>query len=115
MIIVIYCVQAARDGRRENQTAPERLKRMVIVLDSTLAENGVFMEALVEEVEEAGIEHRVGREGPVGCVRWGRKQRERIVTDDAQVCVCVCVCVCVHMCVHMCVHACVRCMCDTAL
>jgi hypothetical protein len=39
----------------------------------------------VEELEEAGVEYRVGKGGPVGGVRWRRKQLERTVSDDAQI------------------------------
>lgn len=60
---------------------------MILVLDSTLSENRDLMEALVEELEEAGVEYRVGEGGPVGSIRWRRKQKERNVTDDARVCV----------------------------
>ena len=63
---------------------------MVLILDSTLVQNRDFMEALVEELDEAGVEHRVGQDGPVGSVRWRRKQHERSVTDDAQVYDCLC-------------------------
>lgn len=59
---------------------------MILILDSTLAENADFMEALVEELEESGIEHRVSERGLVGSVRWKRKHCQRTVTADAQVC-----------------------------
>ena len=76
-----------KDTRKESQAPADRLRHMVLVLDSTLSENSDLMESLVEELEEAGVEYRVGKGGPVGGVRWRRKQLERTVSDDAQVCV----------------------------
>ena len=52
---------------------------MVLVLDSSLAENSEFMESLVGELEE------VGGGGVPGGVTWRRKQRERNVTENAEV------------------------------
>lgn len=74
-----------RDSRRDVQRPQDRLKQMILVLDSTLSENRDLMEALVEELEEAGVEYRVGEGGPVGSIRWRRKQKERNVTDDARI------------------------------
>ena len=58
---------------------------MVLVLDSSLAENSELMESLVGELEEMGVEHRVGVGGVPGGVTWRRKQRERNVTENAEV------------------------------
>ena len=64
---------------------------MVLVLDSSLAENSEFMESLVGELEEMGVEHRVGVGGVPGGVAWRRKQRERNVTENAEVGTLLCV------------------------
>ena len=78
--------QVERDSRKETQRPEDRLRQMVMVLDSTLSDNRDLMEAVVEELEEAGVEHRVGDDGvPVGSVTWRRKQRKRNINKDAQV------------------------------
>ena len=78
----------SRVGQQQSSNPRERLRQMVLVLDSSLAENCELMESLVEELEEAGVEHRVCHGGaPAGGVRWRRKQRERVVSSDGQVCV----------------------------
>ena len=76
-----------RAGRRENKTPQERLRGMVVVLGSSLSESSEFMECLVEEMEEVGVELRVGVGGAPGGVSWRRKQR-----DPVSVCMCVHVC-----------------------
>lgn len=80
-----FVSQAAKETRKESQSSADRLQQMVLMLHSTLAENTNFMEALVEELDEAGVEYRVAERGPAGSVRWKRKHRERTVTADAQV------------------------------
>lgn len=80
-----FASQAAKETRKESQSCADRLQQMVLILHSTLAENTDFMEALVEELEEAGVEYRVAERGPAGSVRWKRKHRKRTVTADAQV------------------------------
>lgn len=78
------CLKASRETRRE-LNPQERLRQMVLVLDSSLAENSEFMESLVGELEEMGVEHRVGVGGAPGGVTWKRKARERNVTENVQV------------------------------
>ncbi|CAI8024649.1 Crossover junction endonuclease EME1 [Geodia barretti] len=76
--------EALRETRRE-ASPQERLRQMVLVLDSSLAENSELMESLVGELEEMGVEHRVGVGGVPGGVTWRRKQRERNVTENAEI------------------------------
>jgi crossover junction endonuclease EME1 len=76
--------EALRETRRE-ANPQVRLRQMVLVLDSSLAENSEFMESLVGELEEMGVEHRVGVGGVPGGVTWRRKQRERNVTENAEI------------------------------
>ena len=73
-----------REKRRE-ESPQERLRNMILVLDSSLAENTQFMEAIVGELEEMGVEIRVGADGVPGGVTWCRKQRQREITANAKV------------------------------
>ena len=59
---------------------------MIVLVDTSLSENPDFMEVLVRELREVGVDYRVGSgRQPAGSVRWRRKQWERTVDETAQV------------------------------
>lgn len=74
---------AAKEGRKENLPG-ERLKRMVVILDSTLLHNQEFMEAFKQSVEVFKMEFRTSDSEP-GFVRWKRVMTERVLDERARV------------------------------
>ena len=58
---------------------------MVVVLDTVLSENALFMAELAGELQALGVMYRVSHVLFPGSVRWKRSVSERSVTDEAQV------------------------------
>ena len=58
---------------------------MVVILDTVLSENALFMAELAGELQALGVMYRVSHGLFPGSVRWKRSVSERSVTDEAQV------------------------------
>ena len=83
--MVPFFLQVTSEANKENSPS-ERVKQMIVILDTVLSESGDFMVELVGELRDMGVEYRVGRgEVHPGSVRWKRRVSERTVGDDTQV------------------------------
>ena len=76
--------KATSESSKEN-SPNERLRQMIVILDTSLSENAELMAELASEMKEAGVEYRVSSEFHPGSVRWRRKVTERCVSEDAEV------------------------------
>ncbi len=77
--------QASREASKENSPT-ERVKQMVILLDTVLSENADFMAELTQELREMEVGYRVTHGNmPPGSVRWRRRVIERDVDSSAKV------------------------------
>ena len=74
---------AAREGQKENRPK-ERLKRMVVILDSTMLHNTEFMDTFTPAMENLGMSYRTSDLEP-GFVRWKRVMTERSLDEGSQV------------------------------
>lgn len=72
---------AAKEGSRENRPG-ERLKQMMVVLDSTVFENEEFMEEFELEANALGVQYCSCKENRPGCIRWRRVLTERSVNQE---------------------------------
>ena len=74
----------------------ERVKQMLVVLNTNLFDNSVFMAEFLKGVQSLGVGYRVGDGGSdggeacsvigdAGSVRWVRVLKERTVDEDAQI------------------------------
>ena len=77
--------QANSASRKEDQPS-ERLKQMVVILETAIAENSSLMSCLVGKLSEVEVEYRISKESPhPGTISWRRKTAERAVDQQAQV------------------------------
>lgn len=60
----------------------ERVKQMIVVLETSIAENSDLMTALMCQLLELNVQYQVQSMLPCGTVRWKRKTTRRSVTDE---------------------------------
>ena len=76
---------AARESSKDMSTPKQRLKHMIILLDSTLFHNGDFMATFAPAVKECEVAYRLGTLDEPGVVRWLRMLTQRDVSESAKV------------------------------
>ena len=78
--------KAAKESSKENKPG-EVLKRMLVILDTVLAENVEFMKEFVVKLNAEGVTYQISEsdENEPGSVRWKRIMTERTVDEDAKV------------------------------
>ncbi|XP_064406731.1 crossover junction endonuclease EME1-like isoform X2 [Halichondria panicea] len=82
--------QATSASRKDDQPA-ERLKHMVAILDTAIAENSTLMSSLAAKLSEVEVEYRIGKDVlHPGTISWLRKTAERTVDEQAQILTKVC-------------------------
>lgn len=75
---------ATKEATKEHRPG-ERLKHMVVVLDTTVSENKDFMAVFATSMRSLEMEYRISSCDEPGTVRWTRVMTERTVNDSAQV------------------------------
>ena len=75
---------AMKKTSKENRPS-ERLKQMVVILDSTLSENIEFMEEFGKGLNNMEVGYEISKDNEPGSVRWKRIMKERTLTDSVEV------------------------------
>ena len=82
MLLLVVKVLKATD--QENRPG-ERVKNMVVHLDSRLSQRTEMMIQLLTELKQLNVEHVMESSDVPNLVRWHRKLTNRTINDDATV------------------------------
>ena len=81
---IYHLIQVLKAADQENRPG-ERVKNMVVHLDSCLTKRADMMEKLLVEFEQLNIDHLVESSHVPNLVWWHRKLTNRTINDDATV------------------------------